>query len=58
MKVMKRGKHKDAISEDEKARLSTMAEEEEEHDQPVTIKVGTPPAQTDSNRSLPSPVSL
>ncbi|XP_073986853.1 na[+]-driven anion exchanger 1 isoform X4 [Rhodnius prolixus] len=39
MKVMKRGKHKDAISEDEKARLSTMAEEEEEHDQPVTIKI-------------------
>ncbi|KAK9509940.1 hypothetical protein O3M35_004824 [Rhynocoris fuscipes] len=57
MKVIKRGKQKDALSEDEKARLSTMAEEEEE-DQPVTIKIGTPPQPTSNNRSLPSPVSL
>ncbi|XP_014248076.1 sodium bicarbonate cotransporter 3 isoform X2 [Cimex lectularius] len=43
MKVIKRGKQKDAITDEEKVRLSTMAEEEEELE-PITIKVGSEPA--------------
>ncbi|KAL1124567.1 hypothetical protein AAG570_001191 [Ranatra chinensis] len=38
IKAIKRGNKKDAMSEDEKTRLSTMAEEDES--EPVTIKVG------------------
>jgi len=37
IKAIKRGKQKDAMSEEERVRLSTMTEEDEE-DQPVTIK--------------------
>lgn len=43
MKVIKRGKQKDAATDEEKARLSTMAEEEEDDNcGGLTIKVGHP----------------
>lgn len=39
-KNRKRGSKKDALTEDERHRLSTMAEEQEDDDSGITIKVG------------------
>lgn len=39
-KNRKRGSKKDALTDDERHRLSTMAEEQEDDDSGITIKVG------------------
>ncbi|KAF6214608.1 hypothetical protein GE061_009351 [Apolygus lucorum] len=51
MKVMKRGKQKDAVTDDEKARLSTMAEEEDDGIGGLTIKVTPDPPKIDTVRT-------
>lgn len=45
MKAKRRGSKKDAVSDEERRRLSTMTEEDEDHSG-ITIKVGS-----DSNES-------
>uniref|UniRef100_T1IXC2 Anion exchange protein n=1 Tax=Strigamia maritima TaxID=126957 RepID=T1IXC2_STRMM len=47
----KRGTKKDAMNEEERKRLSTMAEEEDEDDTPIMIKIDSPTPITTPNQS-------